>query len=78
MKAIIMNKIGDFALYLALIFCYLFYRSLDFYLLFNVIGFDTTCIYIKIFNLNITKVDIIAVCLVIAAIGKSAQLGLHS
>lgn len=78
MKAIIINKIGDLGLYLFMIFCVFFYRSFDFYVIFNVIPFDTTSIYIQIFGLKFTKIDILSIFLAIAAIGKSSQLILHS
>jgi NADH-quinone oxidoreductase subunit L len=78
MKAIIMNRIGDVGLYLFIIFSYFFYRTFDFYVIFNLVAFDNTLIYIDILNYKFTKLDILSLCLAIAAIGKSSQLILHS
>jgi proton-translocating NADH-quinone oxidoreductase chain L len=78
MKAIIINKIGDTGLYIFMIFCVFFYKSFDFYVIFNIAFLDTTSIYIEVFGIKFTKLDILSVALVIAAIGKSSQLILHS
>lgn len=76
LKAIIMNKFGDMFFYMFMVLSYSFYKTFDFYLLFSLVGVDTTAA--DLIFLNINKIDILAISLVIAAIGKSAQLGLHS
>jgi NADH:ubiquinone oxidoreductase subunit 5 (subunit L)/multisubunit Na+/H+ antiporter MnhA subunit len=78
MKAIIMNRIGDIGLYLFIILSYFFYRTFDFYVIFNLVAFDSTLIYIDVLNCKFTKLDILSLCLAVAAIGKSSQLILHS
>lgn len=75
-KAIIMNKFGDMFFYIFMILSYSFYKTFDFYLLFNLVDVDFTST--NLIFLNISKVDMMAISLVIAAVGKSAQLGLHS
>jgi NADH:ubiquinone oxidoreductase subunit 5 (subunit L)/multisubunit Na+/H+ antiporter MnhA subunit len=71
-----MNKFGDMFFYMFMVLSYSFYKTFDFYLLFSLIGADVTTT--DLIFLNINKIDILAISLVIAAIGKSAQLGLHS
>jgi NADH:ubiquinone oxidoreductase subunit 5 (subunit L)/multisubunit Na+/H+ antiporter MnhA subunit len=71
-----MNKFGDMFFYMFMVLSYSFYKTFDFYLLFSLVGADVTTT--DLIFLNINKIDILAISLVIAAIGKSAQLGLHS
>jgi len=64
MKAMIVNRIGDMGVVIAIILCYAQYKSVNFGII-----------------LNLSKpgeVDIIGIMLLIGAIGKSAQLGLHT
>lgn len=76
LKAIIMNKFGDMFFYMFMVLSYSFYKTFDFYLLFSLVCVDP--VSADLIFLNISKVDILAMSLVIAAVGKSAQLGLHS
>ena len=76
LKAIIMNKFGDMFFYMFMVLSYSFYKTFDFYLLFSLVCADPISADLNF--LNISKVDILAMSLVIAAVGKSAQLGLHS
>lgn len=75
-KAIVMNKFGDMFFYIFMILSYSFYKTFDFYILFNFINIDSTST--ELVFLGINRVDMLAISVVIAAIGKSAQLGLHS
>jgi len=78
MKAIIINKFGDAGLYLFIIFIFLFYKSCDTDVINLLILLDYEPIYIHIFNIFISKADILTLLLMIAAVGKSAQIGLHA
>lgn len=71
MKAIIVNRFGDFGLYFALSFVFLFFNNFDF----NII-LSYTPQPITMFGLN--SIDIIVLLLLLAAVGKSAQIGLHT
>lgn len=87
-KAMIMNRIGDMGLILAMFFIYDFFGTFNFYEIFQII--DTMFYYLKgencvdifkwytFFNYNISPFEIIALLLLIGAIGKSAQIGLHT
>jgi proton-translocating NADH-quinone oxidoreductase chain L len=77
LKALFVNKIGDLALLIALTLLGLFGYSLNFDILFLSISFFEK-INISFFNYNIKILDLICFFLVIAAIGKSAQIGLHT
>lgn len=67
MKAIIVNRIGDYAFVLALVAIYMTFRSFDFGVVFSLSP------YVPMFNLQI-----IGVLFLIAATGKSAQITLHT
>jgi NADH-quinone oxidoreductase subunit L len=64
MKAMIVNRIGDIGVVIAIILCYAQYKSVNFGI---------------ILNLSLVgEVDLIGFMLLIGAVGKSAQLGLHT
>jgi NADH-ubiquinone oxidoreductase chain 5 len=77
LKAMIINRIGDFGLALAIFAIYNLCHSLDYSTVFGIISnysFDT----ISFFSLTFNKLDLIGLCLFIGAVGKSAQIGLHT
>lgn len=79
MKAMIINRFGDFGLYFAILLIFVFYKTLLFtslnalshFFFFENITFDFI-----IFSLSIHH--IICFFLFLAVVGKSAQLGLHT
>jgi len=76
-KAMLINRIGDFALLLAIFILYSTFNSLDYDVIFNLVP-----LYIN-YTLNIGNfyffiIDIICILLFLGAMGKSAQLGLHT
>lgn len=73
-----MNRIGDFALYIVIVYSYIFFKTFDFALLNLLIKSDLSPFYFKIFGLDISKIDFLCFFLLLACVGKSAQLGLHS
>ncbi len=77
MKAMIVNRIGDFGLSLgiALIFCV--YYSFDFSIIFNITPLFLLENFIFL-GFNFNKITIISLLLFVGAIGKSAQIGLHT
>jgi len=77
LKAVIVNRIGDFCLYFAILLIYLNFKSLDFYIIFSCLYlFNQTVV--SFFGLNILILDLISFFLLLAATGKSAQIGLHT
>lgn len=80
LKAVILNKFGDIALYSAFILLFLIFRTFDFYslnfLINNSLNFDFFILSNSVIN-NVFSLDLICILLFIACIGKSAQIGLH-
>jgi NADH:ubiquinone oxidoreductase subunit 5 (subunit L)/multisubunit Na+/H+ antiporter MnhA subunit len=77
MKAIIMNRFGDFGVYFSLILIFLFFKTFDF----NVIFLINDLLYkefLIIFNYKFNIITIICFFLFIGVMGKSSQLGLHT
>jgi NADH-ubiquinone oxidoreductase chain 5 len=76
-KAILLNKIGDIGFLLAIALIYYIYKSLDFGVIFVLASTHTLdSVYFLGFNINLYF--LISLFLLIAAAGKSAQLGLHT
>lgn len=82
-KAILMNRIGDYGILIGLILIFFFYESFDYNTVFttiiaNSLNVTKTNITIFLTNFNITSLDFIAIFLFIGCMGKSAQFGLHT
>jgi NADH-ubiquinone oxidoreductase chain 5 len=77
LKAMIVNRIGDFGLAIAIFTLYLYFQTLDYGVVFSVIPFynDVT---LPFFEIQINLIDFIGFFLFVGAVGKSAQLGLHT
>lgn len=77
LKAMFVNRIGDFGLAIAIFTMYLYFQNLDYSVVFSLspFYFDQT---LPFFNINISLLDFIGFFLFIGAVGKSAQLGLHT
>jgi NADH:ubiquinone oxidoreductase subunit 5 (subunit L)/multisubunit Na+/H+ antiporter MnhA subunit len=67
MKAIIVNRVGDYAFVLGMVSVYMTFRSLDFNVVFSLSPYVPT-----------SNLQVIGLMFLIAAVGKSAQIGLHS
>jgi len=76
-KAMLINRIGDFGLALGIFCIYLVFKSLEFSTIFALISFFEYDFF-SFMGFNIHSLTLISVLLFIGAIGKSAQLGLHS
>ncbi len=74
-KAIIMNRIGDFGLCLGIIAIFFLCNSLDFAVVFSTIGYFKNSEFTL---LNINYITFISLLLFVGAVGKSAQIGLHT
>ena len=77
-KAILFNRVGDFFLLFAMFILYYVFNSLDYDIIFS----ESACLTGKNLFLNeftsINCIDLICFSLFIGAVGKSAQLGLHT
>jgi NADH:ubiquinone oxidoreductase subunit 5 (subunit L)/multisubunit Na+/H+ antiporter MnhA subunit len=78
MKAIIVNRFGDFGIYFSLLIMFFFFKSFDFGVVFNLIQFLSVQPEISFLGFKFGRVDLIVIFLFLGAIGKSAQLGLHT
>jgi len=76
-KAMLVNRVGDFFLLLAMFAIYFLFNSLDYDVVFTLVPLMVS--YKMIFmGFELPVLDIICVCLFLGAMGKSAQLGLHT
>lgn len=73
----LMNRIADVLLLLALLLLLLIFKTSDYLLIFNLmdlLAFRT----LTLFSYTLPVTDVIALLLLGGALGKSAQLGLHT
>jgi proton-translocating NADH-quinone oxidoreductase chain L len=76
-KAMLVNRIGDFGLLIAIFTIYFVFNSLDYDIVFSLIPLAVN--YKIIFlGFQLPVLDLIGIFLFIGAMGKSAQLGLHT
>jgi len=71
-KAVVVNRIGDIFLLVGLSLIFALTRSLDFDVVFPVIEYSLAL------NIATESFEWVGLCLLLAAVGKSAQLGLHT
>ncbi len=76
-KAMVLNRIGDFGLVLGILIIFIQYKAVDYATVFAMTPFFIKNNFIFL-NLSFNLIDIIGFLLFIGAIGKSAQLGLHT
>ncbi len=78
LKALIVNRIGDLGVLFAILFLLqIFEGTLDFFTIFSLIPLLND-FFLEVFNYHIHYISLIGFFLVLGAIGKSAQLGLHT
>ena len=77
LKAMIVNRIGDFGLAIGIFTIYFYFQSFDYAIIFSLASeFATETIPFVDFKISIY--DFIGFFLFIGAVGKSAQIGLHT
>ena len=76
-KAMVLNRIGDFGLVLGILTIFVKYKSVDYATVFALTPLLVNDTFIFL-NIEFNLIDIIGFLLLIGAIGKSAQLGLHT
>ena len=74
-KAMVLNRIGDFGLVIGIFIIFIKFKAVDYATVFSIAPFFVS--NEKVF-LNFTLIDTIGIFLFIGAVGKSAQLGLHT
>ena len=76
-KAMLINRIGDFSLLLGIVFIFFTFKELSYSIIFALVPFFANkCIVI--FNISFNLVTVICFLLFIGSVGKSAQIGLHT
>jgi NADH-ubiquinone oxidoreductase chain 5 len=76
-KAMVMNRIGDFAIIISILIIFTTFKAVDYCTIFALVPIFVTKTFI-IFNLSYNILFIICTFLFVGAVGKSAQLGLHT
>ena len=76
-KAMVMNRIGDFGLALGIMGVFFLFKTVDFNVVFAVLSEFTSMQFIFC-NLNLNALNTICILLFVGAVGKSAQLPLHT
>jgi proton-translocating NADH-quinone oxidoreductase chain L len=75
-KAMLVNRVGDFGLALGIMGCVAVFQSVDFAVLFSCAHVPTD--RFVFFNTEVDALTAICLLLFIGAVGKSAQIGLHT
>jgi len=76
-KAMVVNRIGDFGLALGIFTIFVKFKALDYATVFSMVPFFCND-YIIFLNIKFNVISLIGILLIIGAMGKSAQLGLHT
>ena len=76
LKAILVNRIGDFFLLFGICFIYNEFNSLNFLTIFNLVPYYINCSVFFLF-FKIDLLNCVSFLLLLGAVGKSAQIGLH-
>jgi NADH:ubiquinone oxidoreductase subunit 5 (subunit L)/multisubunit Na+/H+ antiporter MnhA subunit len=76
-KAMILNRVGDLGLILGILLIFSTFKSLDYSTVFSMIPLmcNTSIVFL---NIKLHVLDLICFFIFVGAIGKSAQLGLHT
>ena len=76
-KAMVINRIGDFGLVLGILFVFVTFKSVDYATVFSMVPIiDNTTV--NFLSVKFQTLTVVGFFLFIGAIGKSAQLGLHT
>jgi len=72
-----MNRVADVIFLLAIVLIFLKFKTTDFVIVFNLTTFIFDDLYYFLFR-PFNSLELIALLLLIGAIGKSAQIGFHT
>ena len=76
-KAMIINRIGDFSLLIGILLIFIYYKSIDYATVASLTPFFQS-FQITFLNMKLDLIVLIGIFLFFGAVGKSAQLGLHT
>lgn len=77
LKAMLINRVGDYFLICGFILIFIVFKSVDFYVIFSKVHVYIYKIVLSSKFFTLTVIDVICFFLMVGAITKSAQLGLH-
>lgn len=77
MKAMIVNRVGDFGLALGVMAIFYVFKAVDFSTVFAT-AYEFSQSNFLFFNMEFDQLTVICILLFIGAVGKSAQIGLHT
>jgi len=77
MKAMIVNKVGDFGLALGIMAIFYLFKAVDFSTVFSLVYYFIGT-KLNLFTFNFDFIMLICLFLFVGAVGKSAQIGLHT
>lgn len=77
LKAMLMNRIGDSFFGIGIMLLFYICKTVDFGIVFSIVSIiqDLSLVFCGV---EVNKLDLVAICFFFGAVGKSAQLGLHS
>ncbi len=76
LKALITNRVGDFGLSLAILISFFIFGSMNYLTIFSTAPLFESYMF-TVFNLKVSYFSLFGFFLLLGAVGKSAQLGLH-
>lgn len=76
-KAMLVNRVGDFGLLIAIFSIFFLFNTLDYDIIFSIVPLNLET-YLILGGFQIKFIDFICFFIIIGAMGKSAQLGLHT
>ena len=76
-KALVVNRVADFALTIGIVAIFYTFKSLNFSIVFALAPFFTNQVFLFM-NYHVSILSIISIFLFLGAMGKSAQIGLHT
>jgi NADH:ubiquinone oxidoreductase subunit 5 (subunit L)/multisubunit Na+/H+ antiporter MnhA subunit len=76
-KALVVNRVADFALTIGIVAIFYTFKSLNFSVVFALTPFFTNQSFLFM-NYHLPILSIIGILLFLGAMGKSAQIGLHT
>ncbi|MBI1327786.1 MAG: NADH-quinone oxidoreductase subunit L [Alphaproteobacteria bacterium] len=76
-KAFIVNRVGDFGLSLGIIACFILFGSIQFDAIFSQAPAKATAVF-NFLGYDVHALTLVCLLLFVGAVGKSAQLGLHT
>lgn len=78
MKAFIVNRVGDFGLIIAIALIFFTFQTITFSEIFAKAALYVPTDYYEVFGLQLNTIDFICILLFVGAMGKSAQIFLHT